>query len=374
VLLLTVLAALPAMPARAQETNVEPNIGTPGTTFYFFAEGFFRNEKAGFWVNAPDETVYIGEEGSTVTADVNGRADWSWTAPEDAMPGTWVMIAEGINSGYSVAISFEIATDAPPAAPPQPGEEPDDTPAAPGDGEDTVPDANMSPPTGVPGQTFDFYSYGFGDGEWVGYWLNAPDGTVHSDAERYVTFANDEGRAAWAWTAPDDAMTGRWTMVARGRDSEHEAVFFFEIVPPATDTEPGEAPAPMPTPPTDEAPPPEPAPPAPQPPQPGMAGPVDTSVEASMTPAEGGVGGTTFEFFSAGFEGGERVGYWANVPDGTVVAGSDYVTFANDEGRADWSWTAPEDAMPGLWTVVARGEASGYEQVFLVPIDQAPGQ
>jgi hypothetical protein len=98
-------------------------------------------------------------------------------------------------------------------------------------------------------------------------------------------------------------------------------------------------------------------------------GPVDTTVDANMSPMEGSAA-TTFEFYSYGFAAGERVGFWANAPDGTIDSNDAlYVVYANDEGRADWSWSAPEGAMPGLWTLVARGAESEYEQIFIIPIN-----
>lgn len=359
-LLGAIVVAAPGAPhlAQAQEANVEPNRDTPGSTFYFFADGFLENERVGYWVNAPDETIYTGDNNNLVTASSEGRADWDWTAPDDAMPGTWVMVAQGINGGHEVAIPFEIIAVSDPAEPAQPGNPTPGTEPAPTEPVDTPPTANMSPPEAVGGTRFEFYSYGFDDGERVGYWLHAPDGSIVSNNETYFVLANDDGRAAWEWESPQDAMPGVWLMVAGGPNSGYEVTFVFTILPSSA------APAESPT--TEPFPEPIPT----EPPQQDIpsAGPIDTTVDANMIPMEGSAG-TTFDFYSFGFDAKERVGFWLNAPDGSIESDDKaYVTTANGEGRADWSWSAPEDAMPGLWTLVARGVDSEYEQVFIIPI------
>jgi len=355
-IVVSILVGIIAVPhiAVAQETNVEPNSGTPGTTFYFFAEGFEDSERVGYWVNAPDETVYTDEDSIFTVASDEGRIDWEWKSPEDAMAGTWVMVAQGINGGHEAVISFEITSTSAPvegATPtPAPAEEP-----APAQPPDVAPQENMSPPEAPAGSRFEFYSLGFDDGERVGYWLNAPDGGIVGDDEDYFVIANDEGRAAWEWESPEDAMSGTWTMVAYGEESEYQVVFLFQIYPLdiTPDMTPTEEPMPV------EQPSPQAIP---------SAGPVDTSVDANMSPVEGSAG-TTFEFYSYGFDSGERVGFWANAPDDTVESNDEtYFVYANDEGRASWSWSAPEDAMPGTWTLVAGGAESGYEQIFIISI------
>lgn len=186
--------------------------------------------------------------------------------------------------------------------------------------------SNVEPKVGQPGTTFAFFARGFDDNEYVGYWVNAPDGTVVGDIG-FAVDANEDGRADWNWTSPQNASSGRYVMNARGGDSGWEVQISFEItsdIPPASD---GDA--------------------------------QDANAEPKV-----GQAGTTFAFFARGFIAGERVAYWVNRPDGTVDGASDYAVFANNNGRADWSWQAPGDAPPGFYTMVAQGTTSGRQHVL----------
>lgn len=189
-------------------------------------------------------------------------------------------------------------------------------------------DAAVIPPVGGPGTEFAFFATGFEDGEKVGFWLNAPDGTVVATDEE--AFANDDGRADWAWDSPGDAQPGIWEMVAEGADSGTTWAIPFEI----------------------QAGLPESGPPAPSVPSGNYA------VEPAI-----GAPGTTFDFFATGFDGNEDVGFWLNAPDGSIVD-IEQKTGTNDDGRVDWSWESPDDAARGTWQMVARGVDSNLEQVI----------
>jgi hypothetical protein len=93
-------------PVENPETGVNPVIGSPGTTFSFYARGFADGEQVGFWLNAPDGRVV--STGEQVTVKSNSRADWQWVSPVDAVPGVWQMVAKGVNSNRQVVILFEI--------------------------------------------------------------------------------------------------------------------------------------------------------------------------------------------------------------------------------------------------------------------------
>jgi hypothetical protein len=91
-----------------QTANVTPAVGPPGARFAFVAFGFNANERIGVWVNTPGgEAIAITVERLN-QADGDGRADWYWTAPADAQPGTWQLIARGLDSKVERVISFEI--------------------------------------------------------------------------------------------------------------------------------------------------------------------------------------------------------------------------------------------------------------------------
>jgi 5-hydroxyisourate hydrolase-like protein (transthyretin family) len=293
--------------AQAQESGVDPDVGRPGTTFDFFADGFDENDRVSYWVNMPNGEIDSDDALYNTSANSDGRADWSWTAPDDAMLGQYLMVAEG-SEGVQQAIPFEVApTEAGAPAPP------DAT-------------RGVDPDVGRPGTTFDFFADGFAGDLRVSYWVNMPNGEIDSDDALYNTSANRDGRADWSWTAPGDAMLGQYTMVAEGSEGVQQ-VIPFEVAP----TEAG----------------------APAPPD----------AEKGVDPDVGSPG-TTFDFFADGFAGDLRVSYWVNMPNGEIDSDDAlYNTSANRDGRADWSWTAPDDAMPGQYTMVAEG-SEGVQQVI----------
>lgn len=192
--------------AAAQGSSVSPAAGEPGTQFAFVAYDFAGGETVNYWISLPDETV-LGNVEYAVRADESGRAAWEWEAPEDALPGTWLMVARGRTSGTERPIPFEIMAD------------PD---------EPNVPVAVVEPEAGPPGTTFEFVARGFEDEEDVHYWLNPPGGGAPIGSRGFKIEALD-GRAEWDWKSPNDAALGRWSMVARGRNSNVERVIFFEI-------------------------------------------------------------------------------------------------------------------------------------------------
>jgi hypothetical protein len=109
--------------------------------------------------------------------------------------------------------------------------------------------------------------------------------------------------------------------------------------------------------------------------------------DPTVMPREG-VPGVVFAFTMAGFRGavpaedanygqGEEIAYWANTPDGGVISteartgvndrGNDtkpLLARANGYGEASIHWTAPENVIPGYYTMVFRGKQSGYEIVI----------
>lgn len=185
-------------------------------------------------------------------------------------------------------------------------------------------EAHVNPSSGPPDTEFFFSARGFIAREWVNYWLTLPDGTAQGNVKDYEVRADDNGNAQWMWRAPRNAQPGIWLMVARGRETQLEHAIRFEVTPGS---------------PTDEH-----------------------EVLANVAPSLGPPG-TDFAFFARGFRGDEEVGFWLNTPDGGIVSRSFYRTTAH-EGRADWTWKAPDDAQPGIWQMVARGATSTRERVI----------
>lgn len=313
------------VPVLAQlSSNVEPRSGHPGTTFRFFANGFRASEIVGYWVNTPDGSV-ISDNAYTVMANEQGRADWSWQAPQSLLPGSYTMVARGTERGRQHVIGFEIGDPGaqPSVAPPSQPE-----PSAPvmiPQPEGKGVEWNMVPEVGGPNSRFAFFATGFRGDEKVNFWVNALDGGVISDAS-YTVLARD-GRADWVWQAPPYISEGTYTMVAFGVKSELEWVIPFRI-------------------------------------DPDMALPVlaqDPRVKAKEGTEDGH---NVFVFFAEGFEVKEIVRYWVHFPDGENVGKRGYYVMTNEFGRADWEWKAPTPSIPGVYAMVAYGTESETEQVI----------
>jgi hypothetical protein len=185
--------------------------------------------------------------------------------------------------------------------------------------------ANVYPDVGYPETRFAFYASGFEDNEAVGTWLNTPAGESIEAEVNQLYHANGEGRADWYWVAPFGVPTGTWEMVARGLDSGYEVVIPFEIT-------------------------------------------VGEARGVNVQP-EVGSPGTRFAFFALDFEDSEEVAVWVNDPTGQAQeADVEELHRANDDGRVDWYWDAPDDAMPGIWQMVIYGIESETERTVTFEI------
>jgi hypothetical protein len=223
--------------------------------------------------------------------------------------------------------------------------------------------AAVAPLVGGRGTTFSFSASGFlgdadegddddhNDAELVVYYVTTPEGRMITEEakenddgarERLEVRAGRDGSAAWSWMAPSDAALGSYLMTARGEQSGVERQVAFEL----KSSVPAISPA---------------------------------SGEATVSPQSGRAGGT-FTFVATGFRGnldgdddshGERVAYWVILPDGRVIdqelneddedEPTPYIARTDEDGRAQWEWTAPVDAPAGSYTLVARGLSSGLE-------------
>jgi hypothetical protein len=190
--------------------------------------------------------------------------------------------------------------------------------------------ATVYPSSGQAGTRFDFQADGFQSDERIDIWVNTPDGravAARPDSELQRRVARD-GRAAWSWTAPKDAQSGNWSLVARGQRSGVVRVGVFTILPP-------------------------PAPAAP---------------DANAYPAVGRPG-TRFVFFAAGFAPDDPIGFFLTAPGGeeTLVAVEQPRIF---NGRVDWAWTAPDNAAPGIWRFRVVGGNSRFEQTLAFTVER----
>ncbi len=302
---LIALLAPVAQPSAAAESAilpamVYPSSGQAGTRFDFLADGFQSGEQIDIWVNTPDGRAVAARPDSELQRRVarDGRAAWSWTAPKDAQPGNWSLVARGQRSGVVRVGVFIIL--------------PPPTPSA--------PDVNAYPATGRPGTRFVFFAAGFAPDDPIGFFLTAPGGEETPVAVEQPRIFN--GRVDWAWTAPDNAAPGVWRFRVVGGKSRFEQTLTFTVERP--------------------------------------------TATVGVNPGRGRAG-TLFEFFADGLQGREGVIFWVNLPDGRAEKATVERAAVND-GRAYWSWIAPDDAPPGQWSMVVRGVSSGIERVVLFEI------
>lgn len=227
------ILALVAQPGQAQaqipsdkDKNVEPNTGHAGTTFAFYATGFFGEETVDVWLNTPDGRAIDAEVDELNQSSTTGRADWHWTAPDDVAHGHWQMVALGRDSNILHVIDFTIA-------PGYGSYEPPET--------EDIEETNVHPKQGCPGTEFAFYATGFNveeetdvedpDAESVSIWVESPSWQEIDVEDDTIYVAPPSGRVDWTWTVPINAEPGIWNMVILGHDSELKHVIPFQVGP-----------------------------------------------------------------------------------------------------------------------------------------------
>ena len=86
---------------------VAPESGPPGTRFAFAAFGYKKKERVSYWLTGPDGKVHDAHPDAAKTTN-DGRVDIVWTAPNDALIGTWVITIQGLKSNRARGVPFEI--------------------------------------------------------------------------------------------------------------------------------------------------------------------------------------------------------------------------------------------------------------------------
>lgn len=89
--------------------------------------------------------------------------------------------------------------------------------------------------------------------------------------------------------------------------------------------------------------------------------PIVAAQDQTVTPPAGPAG-TTFTFHIGGFDRGERVAYWLNTPNRTILAIGDHGTTASG-GKITASWISRAGIPSGFWQFVAHGVDSGVQKV-----------
>jgi hypothetical protein len=113
----------------AESYTVTPSAGTPAASFRFVINGFLGDpkdgdedksnnaEKVAFWINTPDgqtiKAIRAGAdeddfEASVDRASRSGQVELTWQAPANATPGTYTLVAHGLESEREQVIAFEI--------------------------------------------------------------------------------------------------------------------------------------------------------------------------------------------------------------------------------------------------------------------------
>lgn len=318
-LLATIL--LSVAPARALGSTVTPDIGPPGTSFAFTAEGFAPNEIVRVVFEVPGRgTVRFADAAGfdiPIFADANGKASWTYTVPGDFPSGTYIAVVQNLSQQVRRRIGFLV----------QAGVAPADIPAPQPSG-----DVLRRPEIGPPGTLFSFRTSGFLPAERVAIWVHAPDGSV-SDlpvdlSGQTAFFASRSGELQWVVATPPTTPDGRYVAVAVGVTSGQTRVVDFTVRVGV-----------------------------------GQVAPAPTD-NAFVTP-ESGPPGTSFHFTATGFFPNEGVGIWIHRPDGSIstVTADGKAVQADGQGIATWSVTAGTGLPDGVYAMVAQGISSTQVRV-----------
>jgi hypothetical protein len=87
--------------------TVVPSGGPPGTTFVITLGGFMPSEPVTYWASSPDGETLAPEE-NVIFSDATGRISITWTAPNNATRGTWLMVGSGRTSRVTSTIRFDV--------------------------------------------------------------------------------------------------------------------------------------------------------------------------------------------------------------------------------------------------------------------------
>jgi hypothetical protein len=313
--------------------RVVPDIGPPGTTFRFEAQGFEPDEQVGVWVTAPDQSTY--DAGFQVEADGDGSITGEGiglTATEDFMPGLWSFNAQGIESGVQAVGYFRIVPSGGGASAPTP---PDTIPAA-GDpamlgiiSHDQIVrqgQAYVMPLAAPPGTSFEFVGQGYSPGEQINSWFTAPDNTSNIIAPRRISLGADG--VARVRLPADKLSEGTYTAVAEGAQSSVLNAAGFRVT---HDYVAG----------------------------PGTARPASSN--GTATPAQGSAQ-TIFQIRGRNLQPGEPLEFWTTEPDGVYTLFPVDVQ-ADSQGRVGYDprldLNTTGSFLPGVYGVHFRGTQSG---------------
>jgi hypothetical protein len=172
------------------------------------------------------------------------------------------------------------------------------------------------------GQTIDFDGQGFVAGERLSVWATAANQVVLGQGFQSV---KADGKVHFGYGVPGDAESGQWAITVFGEKSQVAVIAWFTVI--------GQAP--------------------------GAAG-----VYAGVTP-EIGTEGTTFTFFALNYDEKEKYSYWFTGPDGNVYDPHSQERRASQDGRVEFTWTAPPGLPKGRFVVTIQGVKSGVARAVV---------
>lgn len=195
-----------------------------GTTIRVDAFGFQPNEQVGFWLTAPDASVY----GTIETVDIGSQGAVSDLPlrTNNLDPGLWYLVFEGVASKHQAIIYFKILAPGGSPAPTPPG-----NPPAQATCDDVPPpvSARIRPSSCVTrGTQLVIDVFGFTPNEQVGFWFTAPDGAVYGTIE--TVNIGPQGAASNLPLDTNQFEPGLWSLIFEGVESKHQARIYFKIL------------------------------------------------------------------------------------------------------------------------------------------------
>jgi hypothetical protein len=315
-----IVALLPSRTGFALGADVTPDLGPPGQTFSFNAEGFRANEILRVFFETPAGVVrFTDGQGLDIPvfADQNGRANWNYTTPTNSPDGDYTAVVVSVTGETERRIRFIVRAGSTPT---------DFSLPAPTN------NVTVRPGIGPPGTLFIFRTGGFAPFERVSIWLHSDEGSVSTLSTdvggRPEHFANGNGQLEWLVLSQSNTDDGLYAAVAQGTSSGQVRVAHFRV-------------------------------------QRGVGADQPQPTDNMYVTPSGGAPGTTFQFVATGFVPNEGVALWIHRPDGTIltISADGRSVTANASGIANWRITANNDLPDGIYSMVAEGISSTQVRV-----------
>ncbi len=207
--IIAIFAMVAATPVSAAGMSVQPSSGSAGTTFVITADGFKSNEPVSVSIVLPTGSS-VGSQ--TVSANSQGRAQFSMQLPSGSPAGKYTATARGLSSGRQYSATFTVT------APASSGGTTAVTPASAG--------MSVQPTVGDYTTGFALTAGGFNAGETVSVWVTTPNNSTLGPGN---VMADASGAIRLATGVPTSFPTGQYTAYARGLSSGHQYSATFTL-------------------------------------------------------------------------------------------------------------------------------------------------